>query len=120
MVLQQVEGGVARGAECHDLAVDIGFILAVGASAFTMAGYRTLKSLSFRARKCTLPPLLMARALDPSNFNSYWKSALSGSFSVRRRSIGSTNLATPGTEPQDSATREVASNAPRRVSPHGC
>jgi hypothetical protein len=28
-------------------------------------------------------------------------------------------LATPGTEPQDSATREVASNAPRRVSPHG-
>ena len=38
------------------------FMAGIGASAFTMPGYRALKSLLFRERSCTLPPLFSARA----------------------------------------------------------
>src|SRR4051794_40876196 len=67
--------------------------LGIACRAFASDGYREAKSLSLRERKCTCPPVLNAMARYPSNLISYRRSLLSGSFSILRRSIGSTKRA---------------------------
>ena len=63
------------------------------ASALTTAGYLELKSLLFRDRRCTLPRVLSASALQPCNFSSYAQLAPSGNVCVGESSIGSRKVA---------------------------
>ncbi len=58
------------------------------ASPFTTPGYRLLKSLSLRERKCTTPSRLNAIARYPSSFSSDSHCSLSGNESVRSNGIG--------------------------------
>src|SRR4051812_41697963 len=61
-----------------------------------MAGYRLVKSLSFRERSRTSPPVFTAMARYPSSLISYSQSDSSGNDSLRSRSIGKMKRACVG------------------------
>jgi hypothetical protein len=69
MILEQVEGRPTALVKGNDFTVNY-VSSGIAERAFKMAGYRALKSLSFRDLSFTLPPVLIARALYPSSFSS--------------------------------------------------
>src|SRR5215471_8666519 len=82
IVLQAVERWPADFIQSATTSPSMTVSSGMSARALTMPGYRPLKSLLLRDRRCTLPRVFIAKARYPSSFSSYSHSGPSSSRSL--------------------------------------